>query len=60
MWKKPKNILTLLVDANKLILRLQKLKMLQQLVRAKKQLELEGVDTSSIFNSKLADKLKNG
>jgi len=48
----------MLVDLQNLALRMHRLKLLQQLVRAKKQFELEGVDTTGMFKVEL--NLPNG
>jgi hypothetical protein len=40
------------------LLRLQRLVLLQRLVRLKKQLEMEGVDTSKMFGPEQAEELR--
>lgn len=48
-WTRTPTILQLARDVPKTLLRLKRLELLQRLVRAKRQLELDGVDTATLF-----------
>lgn len=57
-WTRPPTILQLSQDVPKTLLRLKRLELLHRLVRAKRLLELQGVDTSRMLSAEQAAALR--
>jgi hypothetical protein len=56
--KRPPTIIELLVESQKIILRVQRIELLQRIARMKKQLELDGINTNAMFSAETIKNLK--